>query len=142
MQNATLEPSVGLQDSGQSSPAQPRGDWKRIRRVVTAYAESHIDDGQDVERWQDAIDFYRARPVLTDVEDYWTHYEYLDAAMFASISTPSRVSSSVNSSFFSPFNGLAYYSNNRATNQADDFMELVVTDRSIRTTINRLRTQT
>lgn len=116
--------------------------YEVARDALMVHAESQIDGGHDVDKWQGAIDFYRARPALTEVDDYFTHYEYLDAAMGASISTPSRIWSSVKASFLSPFNGFTYYSNNRATNQAEDFMELVVTDRSIRTTIDRLAVPT
>ncbi|MEL7209152.1 MAG: alpha/beta hydrolase, partial [Actinomycetota bacterium] len=116
--------------------------YEAARNALMIHSESQIEDGYDVDYWQGAIDFYQARPTLSEVEDYWTHYEYLDHAMGASISLPSRIWSSVRASFFSPFNGFTYYSNNRATNQAEDFMELVVTDRSIRTTIDRLTVPT
>lgn len=116
--------------------------YEVAREALVAHAESSIEVGTDVEYWQGVVDFYQARPVLAEVSDYWTHYMYLDEVMGGSISVPDRISASVRASFLSPFNGFTYYSNNRATNQAEEFMELVVTDRSIRTTIDRLSVPT
>jgi pimeloyl-ACP methyl ester carboxylesterase len=62
--------------------------------------------------------------------------------MGSSIQMPDRIWSSIKASFFSPFNGLAYYFNNKRTTQAEDFMSYVASDSSMRKVIPRIHVPT
>jgi pimeloyl-ACP methyl ester carboxylesterase len=53
-----------------------------------------------------------------------------------------RVSSSVKSSIFSPFNGWAYYFNNKATRSASDFLGWVATNNVMENKIQRITVPT
>lgn len=51
---------------------------------------------------------------------------------------PARIWANVKASFFSPYNGWACYINNKKTNEAEEFIERVGTDTSMRQLLPRL----
>ena len=58
------------------------------------------------------------------------------------IQTFDRIWSSIKASIFSPFNGLTYYSNNRRTNEAEEFISWVASDSPMREVIHRIHVPT
>ncbi len=112
------------------------------REQILAHAENKMDNGEDVEYWEEAVTFYQQRTSLTEVADYGMHYAYVDNVMDVSFSIFDRISSSVKASIFSPFNGFKHYANNRATTGATEFISHVLTDQSIAETIHRIEIPT
>ena len=112
------------------------------RRQILEYAEKETAKNPDVQYWREVGEFYQERTTLTDLPDYRKHYEYVEGVMGDSIQTMDRIWSSIKASIFSPFNGFTYYSNNKLTNQAEDFISWVAFDSSMREGIHRIHVPT
>ena len=112
------------------------------KQRILEQAENEINNNLDTQFWQEAKDFYQERTTLTNLSDLQKHYEYVDRVMGDSIQIIDRIWSSTRASIFSPFNGLAFYFNNKRTNQAVDFMSYVASDSSLREVIHRIRIPT
>jgi len=112
--------------------------YQIARERIQKSTQEKISNNSDVEYWQDVMSFYQPRTTLINMSDYGKHYEYLDDIMGGSIQFSDRVWSSVKSSIFSPFNGLKYYSNYRATSQAEEFYSWVAFDPAMREVIHRI----
>jgi len=116
--------------------------YEIARELILKLSIDESPDNLDMEKWRDARAFYREHTSLTTLSDFWLHNMYVEDVMGDSIDTVNRISSSVKASFFSPFNGFTYYSNNKRTNNADDFMARIAFDSSMRDTIHRLHIPT
>jgi proline iminopeptidase len=108
------------------------------RQQIIEFSEEKIRNNSDVQYWREVKVFYQERTTLTNLPDYWKHYEYVERVMGVSIGFSKRVWSSIKSSIFTHFNGFSYYLNNKATNQAEDFMKIIATDSSMRDDIHKI----
>ncbi len=116
--------------------------YRVAREKVLLFAKNRISENNEIEYWQKAVSFYTPREKMTEISDIMYHSMYVETMMDSSISLSERILSSVKASILSPFNGLRYYPNNKKTTEADAFMEQIVFDRSLSTTINRLKLPT
>lgn len=112
--------------------------YQAAKPQILNYAEKEISEKRNVSYWQEVHDFYHNHATLTEASDFMIHDDYANRVMGVSITMFDRINSSTKASFCSPFNGLAFYFNNRATMRAEKFLSWVVSDNSFEQTINRI----
>lgn len=112
--------------------------YQAARSRILNYTEKEISEKRNISYWQEVHDFYQNHPTLTEASDFMIHDDYANRVMGVSITIFDRINSAVKVSFCSPFNGLAFYFNNRATMSAEKFLSWVVSDNSFEQTINRI----
>ena len=112
--------------------------YQAVKPRILDHAEKEICEQRNIAYWQEVHDYYQNHETLTEPSDFMIHDDYVSRVMGASISMFDRINSSVKASFCSPFNGFAFYSNNRATMGAEKFLSRVVSDNSLEQTINRI----
>jgi len=103
---------------------------------------SRLAMNSDKPIWLDINKFYSITSDITNLAALKQHYQYIDYAMGVSSSIFDRVYSSVRSSIFSPFNGWAYYFNNKATRSASEFLGWVATNNVMENKIQRIKIPT
>jgi len=111
--------------------------YQAARPRIIEFANQEIAAGRDTAYWEAALQFYE-RPHPIDPSDFQIIDEYSNRAMQVSYPLPARIWANVKASFFSPYNGWATYFNYKKTNEAEEFMESVATDTSMRQLLPRL----
>ncbi len=110
--------------------------YQAARPRIIEFANQEIAAGRDVAYWEAALQFFeRPHP---GPSDFQIIDEYSDRAMQVSYPLPARIWANVKASIFSPYNGWACYFNNKKTNEAEEFLERVATDSSMRQLLPRL----
>jgi len=110
--------------------------YQAARPRIIEFANQEIAAGRDVAYWEAALQFFeRPHP---GPSDFQIIDEYSDRAMQVSYPLPARIWTNVKASIFSPYNGWACYFNNKKTNEAEEFLERVATDTTLRRTLPRL----
>jgi len=108
------------------------------RERILERAKKEISNNPDEQYWQEIREFYQQRTTLMNLSDLQKHNDYVDRVMGDSIQLFDRIWSSIKASIFSSFNGFVYYSNNKRTIQAEDFISWVTFDSSMREFIHRI----
>jgi proline iminopeptidase len=111
--------------------------YQATRPRIIEFANQEIAAGRDVAYWEAALQFYE-RPHPIDPADFNTIDEYAKRAMRVSYPIQERIWANIKASFFSPFNGWAFYFNNKKTNEAEAFLRRITTDTSMRQLLPRL----
>jgi len=112
--------------------------YQAARPRIIQFANQEIAAGRDVAYWEAALQFYEQIPHPSDPVDFNTIDEYADRAMQVSYPIQERIGANIKASFFSPFNGWAFYFNNKKTNEAEAFLRRITTDTSMRELLQRL----
>jgi pimeloyl-ACP methyl ester carboxylesterase len=112
--------------------------YQATRPRIIEFADQEIAAGRDVAYWEAALQFYEQRPHPIDPADFNTIDEYANRAMQVSYPIQERIWANIKASFFSPFNGWAFYFNNKKTNEAEAFLRRITTDTSMRQLLPRL----
>jgi proline iminopeptidase len=110
--------------------------YQAARPRIIEFANQEIAAGRDVAYWEAALQFYeRPHP---GPSDFQIINDYNDRAMQVSFPLPARIWANVKASIFSPYNGWACYFNYKKTTEAEDFLERVATNTSMRQLLPRL----
>jgi proline iminopeptidase len=112
--------------------------YQAARPRIIQFANQEIAAGRDIAYWKAAVQFFKQRPHLLDIADFNAIDEYANRAMQVSNTIQERIWANIKASFFSPFNGWAFYFNNKKTNEAEAFLGRITTDTSMRQLLPRL----
>jgi len=112
--------------------------YQAAKPRIINYAENEISEKRNIPYWQEVYDYYQSHETLTETSDFMIHDDYVNSVMGVSISVFDRINSSTKASFCSPFNGLYFYFNNKATMSAEKFLSWVVSEDTLEHTINRI----